>query len=210
MTIAIIDYGSGNLHSVAKAFACMAEPLGRSVMVTNKPDDLKSADHIVLPGVGAFGDCVAGLKAVDGMVQALEEHVIQTGKPFLGICVGMQMMLQRGMEHGEHQGLGWIGGEVVALTPDDPSLRIPHMGWNDLVIDQSDHPIFNNINTGNHAYFVHSFHAHCTVSEHQLAHVEYGGPISACIGRDNMVGTQFHPEKSQQVGLTLIDNFIRW
>ena len=147
MTIAIIDYGSGNLHSVAKAFVHMAEPLNRKVVVTEHPDDLKKADHIVLPGVGAFGDCVAGLKAVDGMAQALEEQVVQAGKPFLGICVGMQMMLERGMEHGEHQGLGWIGGEVVALTPYDPELRIPHMGWNELVIDQPDHPIFKNDNT---------------------------------------------------------------
>lgn len=208
MSIAIIDYGSGNLHSAAKAFekACENTPL--TVEVTADPDVLTKASHIVLPGVGAFGDCVAGLKAVDGMVEALEEQVLKQQKPFFGICVGMQMMLERGLEHGDHKGLGWIEGQVVPITPSDPNLKIPHMGWNALNIER-DHPVFSGIANGDHAYFVHSFHAQCANADYQLATVGYSGPICACIGKDNMIGTQFHPEKSHKIGLKLLENFVR-
>ncbi len=208
MSVVIIDYGSGNLHSVAKAFALMAEPLRLPVDVTSDSEKVAVASHIVLPGVGAFGDCVAGLSAIDGMRQVLEERVLSTGIPFFGICVGMQMMLEKGLEHGEHAGLGWIKGEVVTLAPEDTSLKIPHMGWNGLQLQQPDHPVFAGIRHDDHVYFVHSYHAQCQNRGNCLATTDYTQTISACVGRDNMIGTQFHPEKSQKVGLRLIENFL--
>lgn len=213
MTIAIIDYGSGNLHSAAKAFQRMGEPRGLTVNVTRDPDLLRIASHIVLPGVGAFGDCIAGLRALDGMIDAMQEQALQRGKPFFGICVGMQMMLSRGLEHGEHAGLGWIEGDVVPIAPQTqdsaPALKIPHMGWNELNITVTEHPLFKGVQQGDHAYFVHSYHAVCADKAQVLATVEYGAAINACIGHDNLVGTQFHPEKSHQLGLQLIDNFLQ-
>lgn len=223
MTICIIDYGSGNLHSVLKAFDLQAQKHERRAKLTSDPAALSAASHIVLPGVGAFGDCVAGLKALPGMWEALNEAVLEQKKPFFGICVGMQMMLERGLEHGEHEGLGWIGGQVVALGSRDAvrpiarsssatqgkTLKIPHMGWNTLEITQA-HPVLSQLQQGDHAYFVHSFHAQCANSEHVLAISDYGGPITACIGRDHLIGTQFHPEKSGEVGLRMIEQFILW
>ncbi len=213
MSIAIIDYGSGNLHSAAKAFQHQADPMGLDVVVTSDPHALKTASHIVLPGVGAFGDCIAGLRKLDGMIEAMEDAVIKGGKPFFGICVGMQMMLKRGLEHGEHAGLGWIEGEVVKIesrvqSSESSELKIPHMGWNELTLVQPQHPLFKGVADEEHAYFVHSYHARCE-AQHVLATVDYGGAINACIGRDNLVGTQFHPEKSHRLGLQLITNFLQ-
>jgi glutamine amidotransferase len=213
MTIAIIDYGSGNLRSAAKAFERVAG--STDVKVTSDPKDLDGASHIVLPGVGAFADCMEGLKAVSGMIQALEENILHKRKPFLGICVGMQMLFETGHEHGTHSGLGWISGEVVKIRDEGlgkrgESLKIPHMGWNDLTIAQHGHALLAGIKTGDHAYFVHSYHALCTNSLHVLAITEYGTPITAIVAKDNIMGTQFHPEKSQETGLKLIGNFLRF
>ena len=224
MTIAIVDYGSGNLRSAAKAFerAVREAGLAADVAVTASTAAVAAATHIVLPGVGAFGDCRRGLDAVPGMVEALTETVISRGRPFLGICVGMLLMASAGHEHGDHPGLGWIPGDVVAIgTANDAhvgigaeiglpgGLRVPHMGWNDLAIMHS-HPVLEGIAPGSHAYFVHSYHFVCREPQHALAGIDYGGPIVAMIGRDNMVGTQFHPEKSQATGLRLIANFLAW
>ncbi|MBL8659875.1 MAG: imidazole glycerol phosphate synthase subunit HisH [Rhodospirillales bacterium] len=212
MIVAIVDYGSGNLRSAAKAFerAVREAELAAEVRVTADPDDLDRAGHIVLPGVGAFADCRRGLEALPGMVEALRRNVIERGRPFLGICVGMQLLADIGREHGDHPGFGWIGGEVAALAPADPALKVPHMGWNELELIRSDHPLLGGIGSGAHAYFVHSFGFVCANPDHLLATVDYGGPVSAVIGRDNLVGTQFHPEKSQAVGLRLIGNFLAW
>jgi len=212
MTVAIIDYGSGNLRSAAKAFErAQAEAgLGRDVLVTQDAADLARADHIVLPGVGAFADCRSGLDALDGMTTALAEEVLGRGKPFLGICVGMQLMADVGREHEESPGLGWIAGQVVALEPSDPALKIPHMGWNDLAFSGPPHPLFQGIDAGAHVYFVHSYGFEAKDSKDVLARVDYGGPVTAAVGKGNMVGTQFHPEKSQAVGLRLITNFLNW
>lgn len=209
--VAIIDYGSGNLRSAAKAFerAAREAHLEMTVLVTANADAVANADRIVLPGVGAYADCRAGLDRVPGMVDALRASVIDGGRPFLGICVGMQLMARVGREHGDTQGLGWIDGEVTALAPKDGSLKIPHMGWNELTVDPN-HPLFDGIATGAHAYFVHSYHFLPTDPANVLATVDYGGPVTAAIGRDNMVGTQFHPEKSQATGLQLITNFLKW
>lgn len=211
MTIAIIDYGSGNLHSAAKAFERVRDEasLKREIILTTNPDALAEASHIVLPGVGAFADCIAGLRAIDGLVEALEEQVLRVKKPFLGICVGMQMMLDESLEYGTHAGLGWIKGRVVPITPNTPDLKIPHMGWNNLNMLHKSHPLLTHITEGEHAYFVHSFHALCENDSDCLATVDYGGVVCACIGKDNMVGTQFHPEKSHRTGLQLIENFMR-
>ncbi len=206
MTVAIVDYGSGNLHSAAKAFERMA---GAPVTVTSDPGEVAAADRIVLPGVGAFGDCWRGLNALTGMVEALEEAVLSGGRPFLGICVGMQLMATRGLEHGSHPGLGWIPGEVVPLTPSDPALKVPHMGWNELE-DLTPHPVLDGQKAGTHMYFVHSFRFRCEQPEHELATADYGGALAAVVGRDNMIGSQFHPEKSQKAGLAFIDAFLRW
>ncbi|MBC8338679.1 MAG: imidazole glycerol phosphate synthase subunit HisH [Rhodospirillales bacterium] len=212
MTIAIIDYGSGNLRSAAKAFERAVDDagLGLKVVVTRDPADLKAASHIVLPGVGAFADCRKGLAAVDGMEAALQDQVITGKKPFLGICVGMQLMADIGREHGDMPGLGWVPGEVIAMTPSDKALKIPHMGWNDLTIKAPPHPFLEGIKDGSHVYFVHSYVFHAADPSDVLATVDYGGPVTAVIGRDNLVGTQFHPEKSQAVGLRLISNFLQW
>ena len=212
MDVAIIDYGSGNLRSAAKAIERVAGEIGRSrtVAVVNDPGALDQARHIVLPGVGAFGDCMAGLESLAGMRDALERNVIAAGKPFLGICVGMQLMASRGIEHGERAGLGWIDGVVAPIEPADPTLKIPHMGWNEIDIVMSDHPVLAGIESGAHAYFVHSFSLRCAHNADILAGAEYGGKLVAIAGRDNMVGTQFHPEKSQATGLALLGNFLRW
>lgn len=214
MTVCIIDYGSGNLRSAAKAFERAARDAGFSggVAVTSDPDVVRKAERIVLPGVGAFADCRHGLDAVTGMVEALTETVIRQGRPFLGICVGLQLMAERGLEHGETKGLGWIPGDVVALSPtarDGTQLRIPHMGWNELEFRRP-HAVTKGLPAGGHAYFVHSFHLACRDASHAIATADYGQTITAIVGRDNVVGTQFHPEKSQAVGLQLIANFLGW
>ena len=210
MRAVLIDYESGNLHSAEKAFQRMAaEAGGGSVRISADPADLAWASHIVLPGDGAFPACRAALDAVPGMVEALTEAVLGRGKPFLGICVGMQLLADKGREYADTPGLGWIGGEVARIAPADPALKVPHMGWNDLVIDRP-HPVLEGIATGEHAYFVHSYHFDVADRADLLAHADYGGPRAAVIGRDNLVGTQFHPEKSQGTGLRLIANFLRW
>lgn len=211
MTTVIVDYGSGNLHSAAKAFERAARDHGsrEEIVVSNEPEAIASADRIVLPGVGAFADCKRGLEAVPGMIEALNENVCGKGKPFFGICVGMQLMAERGLEHGVHQGLGWLPGEVVAMTPADTALKIPHMGWNEL-IDMAPHPVLAGLAPGCHAYFVHSYIMRCAEPRHVLSSCDYGGRFAAIVGRDNMVGTQFHVEKSQATGLALIGNFLAW
>jgi glutamine amidotransferase len=209
MRTVLIDYGSGNIASAAKALARAAGETNHEITVTADPDRVRQADRIVLPGVGAFADCMRGLRAVPGLVDALNESVIQKGKPFLGICVGMQLMARDGREFGVHKGLGWIDGEVVPMTPSDPALKIPHMGWNEIVTVQ-DHPVFAGIGKGSHAYFVHGFELKPDTRGDFLAITDYGGPVTAAVGRANMVGTQFHPEKSQAVGLRLLSNFLAW
>lgn len=208
-TIGIVDYGSGNLRSVAKAFEHSAGSHA-TIRVTSNSSELAKCSHVVLPGVGAFGDCMQGLSALDGMIEMLESHVHTAQKPFLGICVGMQLLFETGLEHGTHKGLGWLKGAVEPIKP-ARGLKIPHMGWNNLDI-KSDHPIFAEIENNAHAYFVHSYQAHCTeensVENSVLATVEYGQTITAVVGRDHIMGTQFHPEKSQETGLKLIRNFI--
>ena len=214
MTVAIIDYGSGNLRSAQKAFERVVSrsSVSQDVVVTNDADFVLKADRIVLPGVGAYADCRAGLDAVDGMVEAVEHSVITQGKPFLGICVGMQLMAERGLEKATTSGLGWIGGDVVKMVPEDQSLKIPQIGWNTIHVNQP-HPLLEGIETGSeglHAYFVHSYHLQCANDLERIAHINYGGEVTAIVGRDNMVGTQFHPEKSQRLGLGLIENFLGW
>lgn len=209
--VALIDYGSGNLRSAEKALARAAREhaTDHEIAVTSDPRLVAGAERIVLPGVGAFADCMRGLSAVPGMVDALVAAVIEDRRPFLGICVGMQLMARVGREFGDTPGLGWIDGEVVRLTPSDASLKIPHMGWNELTITHP-HPILAGIANGAHAYFVHSFEFRAADSAHVLAVTEYGGPVTAVVGRDNLVGTQFHPEKSQAIGLHFLANFLGW
>ena len=214
MSVAIVDYGSGNLHSAAKAFERAARESGydQPIMVTSRPDDVARADRVVLPGVGAFADCRRGLDAVDGMVDALDQAVRRKGRPFLGICVGMQLMAERGREYEVTPGLGWIAGEVDRIAPVDPALKIPHMGWNTLDAVRP-HPILDGIATGTaglHAYFVHSYELKVADRSDLVAQTDYGGPVTAIVARDTMVGTQFHPEKSQRMGLALIANFLKW
>jgi imidazole glycerol-phosphate synthase subunit HisH len=214
VSVAIVDYGSGNLHSARKAFerAARGAGLAAEITVTGDPEQIARAERIVLPGVGAFADCRRGLDAVPGMIEALNEAVGKKGRPFLGICVGMQLMAERGLEYEETRGLGWIRGDVAAITPSDPKLKIPHMGWNTLQVGQ-DHPVLAGIPTGAeglHAYFVHSYGFTGVAPDEVVAATDYGGSIVAMVGRDNMVGTQFHPEKSQRLGLALIANFLRW
>lgn len=210
MLTAIIDYESGNLHSAEKAFGRMArEADAGEVVVTSDADVVARADRIVLPGDGAFPACVSALKGTGGLFDALQEAVTVKARPFLGICVGMQLMARLGREYEDTDGLGWIDGEVVKITPRDASLKVPHMGWNDLVID-TPHPVFEGVKTGDHAYFVHSYHFDVAKPAERLAHVDYAGDITAVVGRDTMLGMQFHPEKSQQVGLRLISNFLTW
>ena len=211
MTVAIVDYGSGNLRSAAKAFERAAREAGthERVLVTSSPREVAEADRIVLPGVGAFADCRAGLYGVPGMVEALQREVIERAKPFLGICVGMQLMATRGVEYGIHAGLDWIKGDVVRIEPGKDHLKIPHMGWNELA-SLKPHALLDGIAACDHAYFVHSFQLAASRPETVLALTDYGGPITAVVGRDNLAGTQFHPEKSQATGLRLIANFLRW
>jgi imidazole glycerol-phosphate synthase subunit HisH len=214
VTVAIVDYGSGNLHSAAKAFERAARESGvtQPILVTSDPDAVARADRVVLPGVGAFADCRRGLDAVGGMVDALNESVRARGRPFLGICVGMQLMAERGREYEVVEGLGWIPGEVDRIAPSDPGLKIPHMGWNTLDARRP-HPLLDGIAVGPqglHAYFVHSFHLKADESSDLVAEADYGGPVTAVVARDTVVGTQFHPEKSQRLGLKLIANFLQW
>ncbi|MBT6032343.1 MAG: imidazole glycerol phosphate synthase subunit HisH [Kordiimonadaceae bacterium] len=209
MNTVIIDYGSGNLRSAEKSTIRAAEGLGMDVIVSPNPEDIIKADRIILPGVGAFADCMKGLNELDGMREALEEAVLKKGTPFLGICVGMQLLADAGLEHGRTKGLGWIGGTVETLVVDE-SLKVPHMGWNDLEISQNNHPLLDGIKTGDHAYFVHSYHFKATDQSTVLAEVDYGGKVTAMVASDNIVGTQFHPEKSQKLGLALLKNFLQW
>lgn len=212
MKLSLIDYGSGNLRSAAKAIQRAADENGIALdlAVTADTRTVAAADAIVLPGVGAFADCYRGLSSLPGMIEMLNEQVIRGGKPFLGICVGMQLMATVGREHGEHKGLGWIDGAVELLEPSDTALKVPHMGWNQLRLLQPQHPVFAGIKTGDHAYFVHSYHLRPNDPAVVLAEADYGGAVVAAVGRANMVGTQFHPEKSQATGLRLLANFLRW
>jgi glutamine amidotransferase len=210
MTTIIVDYESGNLHSALKSFQRMAAETGTGpVAVSADPEAVRKADRIVLPGVGAFADCRAGLAGIAGLFEAIEERVIGGGVPFLGICVGQQMMATRGLEFGETAGFGWIPGDVVRIAPADPHLKVPHMGWNALEI-AGEHPVLAGIASGDHAYFVHSYHLLPENPAHRLATADHGGAITAVVGRDNLIGTQFHPEKSQATGLRLIANFLAW
>jgi glutamine amidotransferase len=210
MLTAIIDYESGNLHSAEKAFQRMAREVdGGTVVVTGDADVVARADRIVLPGDGAFPACMAALKGRSGLYAAMIEAVEVKARPFLGICVGMQLMATWGHEYSDTKGLDWIAGDVRKITPDDPALKVPHMGWNDLVID-TPHPVLEGIQTGDHAYFVHSYQMVVADLSQRLAHVEYGGDVTAVIGARNMVGLQFHPEKSQTAGLRMISNFLNW
>jgi imidazole glycerol-phosphate synthase subunit HisH len=214
MKTVIIDYGAGNLHSAAKAFERAAKDfkIKADIIVSNKPEHLEKAERIVLPGVGAFKDCYNGLLAIEGMREALQSEVITKGKPILGICVGMQIMATRGLEHETTKGLGWIAGDVKPLAPADLNLKIPHMGWN-TITPHGQHALLDGILTGDnglHAYFVHSYHMQTTLPEDVIATADYGGEVTAMVGYDNIAGTQFHPEKSQEFGLALIANFLRW
>lgn len=213
MTVAIIDYGSGNLRSVAKALerAASAQRETISVAVTSSPDEVSSAERIVLPGVGAFADCMNGLTALDGMTEALRETIIGKGRPFLGICVGMQLMADTGHEHGKHEGLQWIGGDVTRLEPTDSNLKIPHMGWNEVALEQTGHPALSVFAQGpRDVYFVHSYRFDVADDAHLLASTDYGGKVAAIVGHGNLLGTQFHPEKSQDVGLQFLADFLTW
>ena len=214
MKTAIIDYGSGNLHSAAKAFerALKDNEIDGKIIVTNDPQIVMQCDRIVLPGVGAFADCRRGLDDVDGMMEALDEVVINRARPFLGICVGTQLMATRGLEKSVTQGFNWIGGEVKEIKPDDANLKVPQIGWNTINL-VNDHKLLKGIQTGpegRHAYFVHSYHLVTNNRNHVIAECDYGGAVTAIVGRDNIIGTQFHPEKSQKLGLALIANFLRW
>ena len=214
LSIAIVDYGSGNLHSAAKAFERAAHDagIGQTIVVTNDPEAVASADRVVLPGVGAFADCRRGLDAVDGMVAALDDAVRKKGRPFFGICVGMQLLAERGREYEVTEGLGWIAGEVDRITPADPQLKIPHMGWNTLNVTRP-HKLVEGLTLGSqglHAYFVHSYEFKVAQRADLVAEADYGGPLTAIVAHDNIVGTQFHPEKSQKLGLAVIANFLKW
>lgn len=210
MLTVLIDYAAGNLHSAEKAFQRMAaETDAGNVIVSGKAEDIARADRIVLPGDGAFPACMSELKGQTGIFDALVEAVEQKGRPFLGICVGMQLMARLGHEFKTVEGLGWIDGEVRRIEPIDPTLKVPHMGWNDLIIDRP-HPVLDGIDDGDHAYFVHSYQMEVADKSQLIAHCDYGGPVTAIVGRDTMVGTQFHPEKSQAAGLRLIANWLAW
>lgn len=214
MKVAIVDYGSGNLRSAQKSFERAAYEccIAVDVVVTADPDQVGDADRIVLPGVGAFRDCRKGVQAINGMEDVLQENVREKAKPFFGICVGMQLMADRGLEGKETSGFGWIAGQVEKISVSNPALKIPHMGWNTLEVSNP-HPLLNGIRTGNnglHAYFVHSYHFCTQDSAEKIATTEYGGEVTAMIASANMVGTQFHPEKSQKLGLAMISNFLKW
>jgi glutamine amidotransferase len=214
VSVVIVDYGSGNLHSAAKAFERATRDVGaeQTIVVTRDPAVVASADRVVLPGVGAFADCRRGLEAVDGMIAALDEAVHKRGRPFFGICVGMQLLAERGREYEVTEGLGWIAGEVDRIAPSDPKLKIPHMGWNTLELAR-DHALVKGLPLGAdglNAYFVHSYELKVANRADLVAQADYGGPVTAIVARDNIVGTQFHPEKSQRLGLALIANFLKW
>lgn len=217
-TVLIIDYGSGNLRSAAKSFERIIKDEARdcTVLISDKPEDILKATRLVLPGQGAFGDCMEHLSATSGMIEALEERVLKNGVPFLGICVGMQLMATRGLEHGVHAGLNWIEGEVVPINPSEPSLKIPHMGWNSLNFKDNDelqdnrHFVLRSTSFSENYYFIHSFMVQCRYNHNCLATTDYGGDIPAIIGRDNMIGMQFHPEKSHNAGLKLLSDFLDW
>ena len=214
MRVAIIDYGSGNLRSATKAFERAAREAGMSAEIdlTADAERVRTADRIVLPGVGAYADCRAGLDAVSGMAEAVEEVAVAKARPFLGICVGMQLMSERGLEKTVTRGFGWIAGDVREIEPSDPALKIPQIGWNTIELKRQ-HPLFAGIRTGDdglHAYFVHSYHLETTRDDDVLAVADHGGPVTAAVARGNVAGTQFHPEKSQALGLALIANFLRW
>jgi glutamine amidotransferase len=216
-SVVIIDYGSGNLRSAAKSFERVVadEALGIDIVVSANPEDVRRAARVVLPGQGAFGDCIKGLRAIDGMIDVLQERVLKQGAPFLGICVGMQLLADQGLEHGIHKGLGWIPGRVVPIAPKDPHLKIPHMGWNELVFpapgDQDNrHFVLRSASRGDHYYFVHSFMFESKYDHHILGMTQYGELIPAIVGRDNILGVQFHPEKSQNSGLKLVSEFLKW
>lgn len=210
MLTVLIDYESGNLHSAEKAFQRMAgEVDGGEILVSEKAEDVARADRLVLPGDGAFPACMRALSDRDGVLEALREGVEVQGKPFLGICVGMQLMASKGLEYDTTEGLGWIDGDVEKIEPSDPTFKVPHMGWNDLVIDRP-HPVLEGIESGDHAYFVHSYQMVMHDEGALLAHADYAGRVTAIVGRDNRMGTQFHPEKSQSAGLRLIANFLKW
>jgi len=216
MTVAIVDYGSGNLRSAAKALerASLESGCDEVILVTADPEVVAKASRVVLPGVGAFGACQQGLASLPGMIEALEETALRRGRPFLGICVGMQLMAERGREHGSHEGLAWLAGEVLPLEPKGEAgtgaLKVPHMGWNDLCCLNQDHPVLDGLGRAPHFYFVHSYHFRPENPHDLLAAFDYGGRFAAVVGRDNLLGTQFHPEKSQAVGLRLLSNFLRW
>ncbi|MEZ5799513.1 MAG: imidazole glycerol phosphate synthase subunit HisH [Nitratireductor sp.] len=214
MRVSIVDYGSGNLHSALKAFerAARESALVADIALTSDPDRVAKSDRIVLPGVGAFADCRTGLDSVPGMVDAIQDSVGARARPFLGICVGQQLMASRGLEKTVTPGLGWIAGDVVEISPADSNLKIPQIGWNTLEV-LNRHPLLDGIPTGLegwHAYFVHSYHIAVEKPQERIAVTDYGGQVTAIVGRDNMVGTQFHPEKSQKLGLALIGNFLKW
>jgi imidazole glycerol-phosphate synthase subunit HisH len=211
MIVALVDYGSGNLRSAAKAFerAAAENGIAAEIAVTSAPELVAAADRVVLPGVGAFADCRRGLAAVPGLETAMEEVVRVRGRPFLGICVGMQLIAERGREFETTDGLGWLGGEVCAIEPDDPALKIPHMGWNELLVRRP-HPLLAGLDAGAHAYFVHSYRFRPSNDQDIVALTDYGGPIAAAVADGNVAGTQFHPEKSQATGLRLIGNFLQW
>jgi glutamine amidotransferase len=210
MPVVVVDYGAGNLKSAAKALMAAAKGSGAEIAVTADPEAVRRAERIVLPGVGAFADCKRGLESRAGLVEALNEAAIAQARPFLGICVGMQLMATVGIEYGEHRGLDWIKGKVVRLTPNDPKLKIPQIGWNDLELPARPHPVLAGLGPRPHAYFVHSYHFVADRAADVLARVDYGGPVVAAIGRDNLIGVQFHPEKSQAVGLKLLADFLKW
>ena len=214
METVLIDYGSGNLRSAAKGFERMAAETGYPgrVVVTDDAKAVRAAERVVLPGDGAFGDCLTGVMSVPGLRDALEEAVVVKGRPFLGICIGMQLMAERGLEHGVHDGFGWIKGEVTRISRADPAIKIPHMGWNELDLQSTDHPVLKGLGAGAkpYAYFLHSYQFTKTSADQVLATTDHGGPVVAIVGRDNLIGTQFHPEKSQSAGLKLIANFLGW
>ena len=206
----LVDYDSGNLHSAEKAFQRMAADAGGGeVIVSSRPEDVARADRVVLPGDGAFPACSRALSGYAGLFEAIDEAVRRRAVPFLGICVGMQLLADKGLEHEVTRGFGWIGGEVARIAPANPAFKVPHMGWNDLVVDR-DHPVLAGIGTGDHAYFVHSYQFRVANPADRLAHVDYAGEVTAIIARGNVFGTQFHPEKSQATGLRLIANFLNW
>lgn len=207
--IIIIDYGSGNLASVCNALELVKDS-NQEILISNNPSDLEIATHIILPGVGAFGDCISSLKAISGMKEVLENQVLKLKKPFLGICVGMQLLADIGYEYGESKGLGFIHGKVVKIDDKNGALKIPHMGWNNLVINSNNHPVLADIDTGDHVYFVHSYYFVPDNKDEVLANVDYGEKITAIIAKENIIATQFHPEKSDKIGLKLLKNFIDW